>query len=74
MALYISPKQGVAGPSPAALLLSADVSGCPYHGAPAARVSRISASGERTTVVDGLPSGLTSSARCIFSRIQPLTV
>ena len=32
----------------------------PYHGGPTARVSRISAAGERTTVVDGLPSGKSS--------------
>jgi len=32
----------------------------PYHGGPSARVSRITASGERVTVVDGLPSGMTS--------------
>lgn len=31
----------------------------PYHGGPTARVSRIS-NGERTTVVEGLPSGLSS--------------
>jgi glucose/arabinose dehydrogenase len=32
----------------------------PYHGGPTARVSMISSSGERVTVVDGLPSGMTS--------------
>lgn len=32
----------------------------PYHGGPTARVSRISAGGQRTTVVDGLPSAKTS--------------
>ncbi len=32
----------------------------PYHGGPTARVSMISNSGERVTVVDGLPSGMTS--------------
>jgi hypothetical protein len=32
----------------------------PYHGGPTARVSMITTSGERVTVVDGLPSGLTS--------------
>jgi hypothetical protein len=32
----------------------------PYHGGPTARVSMITSSGERVTVVDGLPSGMTS--------------
>lgn len=32
----------------------------PYHGGPTARVSRISTTGERTTVVEGLPSGISS--------------
>src|SRR6202046_247844 len=32
----------------------------PYHGGPTARVSRIESNGVRTTVVDGLPSAVTS--------------
>src|SRR5664279_4641900 len=32
----------------------------PYHGGLTARVSRISAHGQRTTVVSGLPSGMSS--------------
>jgi hypothetical protein len=32
----------------------------PYHGGLTARISRIESNGERTTVVDGLPSGATS--------------
>jgi hypothetical protein len=32
----------------------------PYHGGLTARVSRIESNGERTTVVDGLPSGMSS--------------
>lgn len=32
----------------------------PYHGGLTARISRIESNGERTTVVDGLPSGMTS--------------
>jgi len=32
----------------------------PYHGGLTARISRIESNGERTTVADGLPSGITS--------------
>lgn len=32
----------------------------PYHGGLTARISRIESNGERTTVVDGLPSGMSS--------------
>ncbi len=32
----------------------------PYHGGLTARISRIESNGERTTVVDGLPSGISS--------------
>jgi hypothetical protein len=32
----------------------------PYHGGPTARISRIESNGVRTTVVDGLPSAVTS--------------
>jgi hypothetical protein len=32
----------------------------PYHGGPTARISRITATGQVTTVVDGLPSGISS--------------
>jgi hypothetical protein len=32
----------------------------PYHGGPSARISKISGSGQVTTVVDGLPSGKSS--------------
>ena len=32
----------------------------PYHGGPTARISRIESNGQRTTVVDGLPSAVSS--------------
>ena len=35
----------------------------PYHGGLTARVSRIESNGERTTVVDGLPSGMSQFAQ-----------
>jgi len=60
--LYVA-EAGHGGP-----IASAAIAGCqqvpppvgPYHGGPSARISKVAGVGNRVTVVDGLPSGMSS--------------
>lgn len=58
-ALYVG-EAGTGGPTVGSPCVQVDSPVGPYHGGPTATVSRISPEGERTTVVSGLPSGMSS--------------
>lgn len=60
-ALYVA-EAGQGGSNPSASLDCEQVPGPvgPYYGGPTARISKVSMDGHVTTVVDGLPSGMTS--------------
>ena len=60
-ALYVA-EAGIGGPTSSASLDCEQVPGPvgPYHGGPSARISKITGPGQVTTVVDGLPSAMSS--------------